>query len=47
MEPTQCTPIHEGFSKGIKSATISTIVWENSTWQTKQTNKQPSFIDNS
>jgi hypothetical protein len=41
MKPPQCTPIHQGFSIGIKNTRKNKIVWEISMWQT---NKLSSLI---
>ncbi len=37
FKPSRCTPTHRKLSKDIKSAPWNVVVWEISTWQTKQT----------
>jgi hypothetical protein len=37
--------IHWELFNGAKSMVRGTMIWEISTWQTNQTNKQPSFIN--
>jgi hypothetical protein len=44
MKPSWCTPIHGRLSNGIKSVARSTIVWEISTWQTKQINNLHKYM---
>jgi hypothetical protein len=44
LKPSWCTPTHHELSKDTKSTTWSTVVWEISTWKTKQTTHKIDYL---